>query len=756
VSVPERAWVRATLAFDVFVTLALTAAALWFAYQYGFTNSPDSWYRGLLAKSIIEGHPYWVNVKQGYAYEYGAWHHDATHEPFLPLLYAVSFLLFGTKISVANVICAASAGLVAFPLLRLSRALTGSMWPAVVVYVAVIFNEPLSYLFEMSAGLSLPTTLLTFVLFFWGLERLVERPERRWIAVTALSAASYYLIRGDSQLIFLGLLLTTLVLGRWSLPQPAYARLRRMWLWAFVLVLPWMLRKLVLFGSPLFSHMTPLVWTDRGYDYFSYHETTPFLTPGAYFATHTVGDFVHRLLVVGPGHIYDNFTLVLPGPPWWFAAAFVAVAVVTAVLVDARRRFVFVTLWLAVLGYLAVYCIMTILEPRYMIPPYWAVAFTLAAAPFVAVRGVRGWTGIGVRFVLGAALLGAVLWWQQDFWRGFRGKYLRGLYTTSDQRLAADPLVEALRKRFTTADMILGPFSEVQYLSFATGLTFVELPDNLKSLNDPVAFFEKFGIRYALVDVQRALPKEMIEKVEILGNRPLYTIGKGTGRRQSEFFAESNLLEDEAIKAAIATGVRNRVVYVDAYHGNPPPEMANFRDAGTNPFTFQESLVTAQQKLFQSGVFVLQYANGKARLADDELAVIKRYVANGGRVALFCPAWVWLSYERQPLEELSCFKIAGLFGLLMTGEYIEGPYRIAEPALDVPTFPRLLAGTFSAVLGVNGRPVLVGRDDKVAAAAAELGQAKVIAWGQNNLLGPPAATPEGRQFMQKLLDWLLS
>jgi hypothetical protein len=517
-----------------------------------------------------------------------------------------------------------------------------------------------------------------------------------------------------------------------------------------------MLRKVVLFGSPFFSHMTPLVWTDRGYDYFSYHETTPFLTAAAYFETHTVGDLARRVLIKGPADVYRNFEQVMIGPVWWYAAAAVAAAVLVAFLVDARRRLVFCALWLAAIGYVGIYSIMTILEPRYLIPTYTAVAFTLVAVPFLLVRPVRGAGGLAVRFVLGTALLGAVLWSQQDFWRGFRGKYLRGVYGTSDQRMEADPLVQALRRRFTPADVILGPFAEVQYLSFATGLTFVELPDNLRSLNDPVAFFDKYRIRYALVDVERVLPKEMLEKVEIVGNRPLYTIGKGTGRRQADFFAESNLLEDEAIASAIANGVRNRVVYVDAYHGAAPPDMATFRDAGTNPFTFQESFVTAQQKLFQSGVLVLQYANGRRQLGDDELAVVKRYVANGGRVALFCPAWVWISYERRPLEELSCFKIAGLFSLLMTGEYVAGPYRTVDPALQVPGLGHRLAGTFSAVLGVNGRPVLVGRDDRVAAAAAEIGGARLIAWGQNNLLGETALTPEGKAFVQRLFDWLLS
>ena len=80
-------------------------------------------------------------------------------------------------------------------------------------------------------------------------------------------------------------------------------------------------------------------------------------------------------------------------------------------------------------------------------------------------------------------MTGTVLVIQADFWKEFRETYLRFSYSTSDRVLAQDPLVKDLndklnRQELSTHDVILGPFAKVQYLSFATGLTFIEVPDN--------------------------------------------------------------------------------------------------------------------------------------------------------------------------------------------------------------------------------------------------------------------------------------
>ena len=49
---------KVELVIDLTVTLIFCVFWIWFAYQYGFRNTPDSWYRGVLGKSIAEGHPY--------------------------------------------------------------------------------------------------------------------------------------------------------------------------------------------------------------------------------------------------------------------------------------------------------------------------------------------------------------------------------------------------------------------------------------------------------------------------------------------------------------------------------------------------------------------------------------------------------------------------------------------------------------------------------------------------------------------------
>jgi hypothetical protein len=69
--------------------------------------------------------------------------------------------------------------------------------------------------------------------------------------------------------------------------------------------------------------------------------------------------------------------------------------------------------------------------------------------------------------------------------------------------------------------------------------------------------------------------------------------------------------------------------------------------------------------------------------------------------------------------------------------------------------PSRLTGTFSGIAGADVHPILVGRDDRTAAAWAEAGRARVVVWAQNDLLRDVALTPEGRDLLRRLLDWLL-
>ena len=525
---------RVNLIIDITITLLFCGFWVWFAYQFGFKNSPDSWYRGVLGKSIAEGHPYYINLKQGYLYEFGPWHHDATHEPFLPLLYAIFFKFFGYKIVIANIISSLSAGLVIFPLLRLCRKLLNSPLPAFIIYTFLIFNEKTKFLFEVFSGLSLPTTLLAFVFFIYFLSIIVEKPQKRWIACGAVSLFAYYLVRSAPQLIFFWTMFWTLLFSYYFLERDSFVRLRRLWGISFICVLPWIIRKLIIFKSPFATHMSSMLWKDRTYDYWDFHESMPLPTRESYFETHTLNDFLHKIFVFGPSNVYRRFNDFTVGDFWIYIVLFlVAFSIIIFLVKDRNKKLVFFTCFVVIIGYCGLYNLATIAHTRHYIVPFFILIFMVTALPFiVGQRFLQGlhFTYFSIIFTLFLAF--GTFYLQKDFWQSFPDKYLIYTYATSGSRLQNNPLAEYLRENIDIEDVIMAPVANGQYLSFATGRTIIEMPANLKGLNEPEKFFKKYNIRYSLVDVRNILPDDMIEKMEPAGNRILYTIGKGGERKK--------------------------------------------------------------------------------------------------------------------------------------------------------------------------------------------------------------------------------
>jgi hypothetical protein len=742
---------------DIIVTILFCIFWLWFSYQYGFYNSPDSWYRGVLGKSIVEGHPFFINLKQGWLYEYGAWHHDAAHEPFLPILYALFFLVFGNKIIIANIISTLSAGLLIFPLLRLSRKLLKNPWSAFFIYALVVFNKELAYLFEVTSGLSIPTLLLALGFFLFFLWQMLDSDKKGWIWGAVLAMVSYYYVRSAAQLIFFWTMFWTLILSYKMLARENFVKVRKMWLIGLVFVVPWALRKLILFGSPFFSHMTPMFWTDRGYDYFSYHEFKPLPTPSSYFKTHSLYDFFEKIFVKGIGDFYSTFDKVTVGPLWLYLILFmISAGIILFQLSDKRKQFIFLTLWTFLIGYFSIYCLVPILDVRYFIPVYFVVAFTIISAIFMLyVKYVKGKRAVFQSAIFYLFLMGFVLILTRDFWQD---NYFKFSYRTPDKELRQDPLVNALIKRIDKQDVILGPFANVQRLAFATGLTFIEEPDNLNRLVDPVAFFRKYNIRYSLIDVRRILPADMIENMEMVGDRVLYTIAKEgkIKKKMKKLFRDLSFLEEAQIEKAIQAGIKNRLVYIDSFHGEDPADFSVFAEIGVKVHISYGDLVNNKDKLFQCGLLLMRYAMQKKEMSDAEYAIIRQYIANGGRVLLLCPAWVWVAYEKKGVEHLPYYRIAENFDLHMTAEYVNPPLRIVNPRFKVEGLGKEISGTFSNIIYKEADPILVGSDGKTAAVAAKKGNARIIVWAQNNLLSREfSLKPEGRQFIKRIFDWLL-
>lgn len=743
------------LSFDLLLTFVCSVFWLFFAWQHGYNNSPDSWYRGLLGKSLVEGHPYFVNIKQGWLYNFGPWHHDASHSPLLPVIYAIFFLIFGYKISIANIIVSLSAGLLIFPLLRLSRKMFGTPWAGFIIYLLSAFNQRNDWLFEVFAGLSIPTSVMLLAFFFFFVWRLIESGKKGPLLGAIISAVAFFYIRPGEQVIVWWLLFWSLALGGRFLARSSYEALKKMWLWTGALTAPWLIRNIFLFKQPFFSHTTAALWTDRGYDYWTYHEHLPLPTAAAYFQTHTWLDFFKKLFVQGPGNYFSVFGQTLNGPLWVYFLAFIISVVFIFAKVDGEKpRFLFFTVATTFVGYLIIYSLVPVLDNRYMMLPFFLISLTIISALFFGLKDLPA----RPKLFFYSALLLAVFLLQQPFWTKDFVRQFSFSFANSDQRLRDDPLIEGLKNRLSKNDVILGPFAEVQRLNFATGLTLIEEPDNLKRLTDPAAFFRKYKIRYSLVDVSHLLPAELIEKVELAGDRLLFTIRGEAASTESEtpYSSGTDLLAESSLATAIQTGLRKRFIYFDAFHASEPSDLTLFNSLGLKTYIGYNDFVANKDKLFHCGLLLMNYEQGKRELTDEESLVIKQYIANGGRLLLFCPAWVWVAYEKKGLERLPFNRIAENYGILLTSDYVTAPFKIIGKDFSSP-LPAMNATFSRLIYPKEAEPFLVGAGLKTGAVAAKKRNSRIIVWGQNNLLNSEfALKPQGRKFMKGLFDWLLA
>jgi hypothetical protein len=734
---------------DLLVTIAFSIFWLLFAWQHGFANSPDSWYRGVLGKSIVEGHPYFTNIKQGWLYEYGPWHHDAAHSPLLPVIYALFFLIFGNKIFVANIVVSLSAGLLIFPLLRLSRSMLRTPFAGFIIYLLIAFNERNDFLFEVFAGLSIPTTvmlLFSFLFFQW---RISESEKKGYLWGGILSLTAFYYIRPGEQVVFVWLLFWSLLLGRKLLDPAVYKRMVKMWLWAAGLALPWLLRNLILFKHPFFSHTTAALWTDRGYDYWTYHERIPLPTATAYFKTHSLFDFIVKLFIQGPGNYLNLFGQTLYGPLWLYLLAFaVSMGVIFYKVKDGRQRFLFITILNVFIAYSVVYSLVPVLDKRYMMLPFSVIAFTVIAALFYLFGRMIG----PRRDVFYMILILLVLFIQRDF---LLRKQFAFSFSSSDRSLQEDPVIKGLKQKLSPRDVILGPFADVQRLNFATGLTLIEEPDNLRMLDDPAAFFRKYSIRYSMVDVSDLLPKEMIEEMEMVGNKLLIKIKLSPLEGPNKPVPEKINRGEPGMKYSIRKGIRNRMVFIDGYHGAQLEKPEVLRSNGMVLFTSTSNLEEGQEQLFRSGILLINYRIGGKELSEKEKDVIGRFIANGGRVFLLCPAWVWYSYDKKGIEDSPYYQIAKKYGLVLTGDSVSPPLVINDQQFSARGIEKDLGGTFSKIIYEAGEPLLAGSDKKAAAVFAQKGGSKIILWGHNNILSAGfLKKQENQDYLLHLFDRL--
>jgi hypothetical protein len=575
-----------------------------------------------------------------------------------------------------------------------------------------------------------------FAFFLYFLREAMGSENRIYAWGGALALASFYYIRPVEPLVFCWLFLWSMIFG------VKHKNVRDMWLAALLLVLPWMIRNLILFGSPFFSHVAPGLWSDRGYDYWSYHETMPYPTPAVYFGTHTILDFVQKIFVRGWEGFLFTLGQSLNSPAWiYLLATFLSLLLIYRKRKDRDTRFFFSIIINALIAYSIIYSASPHIFVRHMIPLYFLMMFSIVFALFC-------WSG---RRAFRLFLLLLVFFLQFNFWTGGLSRLLTLRYSTSDQILQDDPLVLGLKRKISRQEVILGPMAESQRLNFATGLTFIEEPDNLLQLSDPESFFRKYKIRYALVDVNALLSPQMIEKREAVGDKILFTI-----RQAGEIPLPEKDLLPAADNASILRGIKERRIFIDSFHGSELEDLASIRKMGLKPYISYTDYMSGKNQLFHSGLLLVNWGMKRRELKSEEEEIVKQYIAGGGRILLLCPAWVWVAYERKGLERLSYNQIAKNFALILTADYVAAPLKIVDPRFKVPGAEKELQGVFSGILYEKAKPILLGSDGRAAAVAAERGQARIIIWAQDNLLKKSfLEKPKGRELVRRIFNWLM-
>ncbi|MDA0232657.1 MAG: hypothetical protein O3C69_04145, partial [Chloroflexi bacterium] len=175
---------------------------------------------------------------------------------------------------------------------------------------------------------------------------------------------------------------------------------------------------------------------------------------------------------------------------------------------------------------------------------------------------------------------------------------------------------------------------------------------------------------------------------------------------------------------------------------------------------YELGFMSNRDRLLSSGLLVMLYATHRTEPTDAEYQLLRQYIANGGRVLLLCPAWVWKSYDKKPLDRLPYARIAECFGLKMIFDSAKGTLSIVHPEYKVQGSEGLLEGTFSITdYRRDGTAFPIAEDSagNAVCVAAIREDARIIVWGQNNLLSRKLeAKRAAADFLGKAIDWLFA
>ncbi len=219
-------------------------------------------------------------------------------------------------------------------------------------------------------------------------------------------------------------------------------------------------------------------------------------------------------------------------------------------------------------------------------------------------------------------------------------------------------------------------------------------------------------------------------------------------------------LEDSNISKSIALGLKQRKIYIDAYHALIPANPYIFDSLKISYEIGQGRFTNEQNKLFSCGILLMDYSIGKPDLSDDEYLVVKKFMVNGGRVMLLCPIWVWEAYDKKSLKASPYYKIAQYYGLEMSSAYAAPPLRIDSSYVndENPDFIESIKGTFSSINCLEKfTPIIVGQNGKVAVALACRDKSKIFIWSHSDLFcNELVVSDAGKEFLLKIFGKMFS
>jgi 4-amino-4-deoxy-L-arabinose transferase-like glycosyltransferase len=352
---PERqGWGRRDLALGLLVGVAALAVRLVYASAIVGPPTDDPAYYVTVARNLYEGHGFTSNVIWQYSVTFSSPTHPAG-EFWMPLaswLICGAYVVMGVSWPAAQapgVLMGSGLAVLTYAIAwRLFAGRPGQRGLATAAGLLVALNGVLAYQ-SVSADSSAPFALLAALALWIAGRHLVpsdsgttrmDRRQTAWAAACGLSAGLAYLARSDGLYLVLAMAAVTLLADwrrrgvqsiiRWLLPMLAGAG---------VVVVPWLLRNVVVFGTPFPASATRLMLLTQYEDLFNY--TSP-LTVERWWA-----QGLHALLAIRDEALWHNWhgvldflffpTVLLPiagllllrrqgglAPAWWFGGMLLA------------------------------------------------------------------------------------------------------------------------------------------------------------------------------------------------------------------------------------------------------------------------------------------------------------------------------------------------------------------------------------------------------------------------------------------------